>query len=353
MPVGAVIGGAVIGAGGSIASGAMGASAQKKAANTAADTSLAVADKNNALFRETRGQNIQIAAPFYNNGVAAGNALNELLLGPNAATAPGAGVQPLNGTGALSGYGGQPDWNAYLQANPDISADFARNRPAQREFGSPLAYAQWHYANYGQQEGRALPTIGGPTAPAVPATPTSGATGSGGALDAFDRFRQGTNYQFRYNQGLNATKGSFAVKGALDSGAATKAAENYGQNIASAELSNYMNLLAGQQNVGLSAGNAIMGVSTAATNAIAGQNTNAGNVAANAALAAGNANANMWGTVGNATGQLGGALFQYGMGQMSPSMSIAASNPNYVMPVSSSISNPQVAASVPVNWGGF
>jgi hypothetical protein len=37
-----------------------------------------------------------------------------------------------------------------------------------------------------------------------------------------------------------------------------------------------MNLLAGQQNVGLSAGNAIMGVSTSAANAIAGQNTNAG-----------------------------------------------------------------------------
>ena len=76
-----------------------------------------------------------------------------------------------------------------------------------------------------------------------------------------------------------------------------------------------MNLLAGQQQVGLSAGNAVMGVSTGATNAIAANNTNAGNVSANAALTAGQANANMWGTIGNTAGQLGGALFQYGMGQ--------------------------------------
>lgn len=345
MPIGAVLGGAAIAAGGSVAAGAMSSSAQKKAASKAADTSLVTTNANNALLRESKAQNIQIAAPFYNNGVAAGNALQSLLLGPQAATP---GVQP---TGALSSYSGEPDWNAYLQANPDISADYARNRPAQRAFATPLDYAQWHYSNYGQQEGRALPTVGGAQPTAVPAATTGGA----GALDAFDRFRQGTNYQFRYDQGLKATQGVYATRGALDSGAAEKAKITFGQNFASNELSNYMNLLAGQQNVGLSAGNAIMGVSTAATNAIAGQNTNAGNVAANAALAAGNANANMWGTVGNAAGQVGGALFQYGMGQNTPSFSVPSfpTTGSYIPPATTSVLAPPAMMPSAPTWRGF
>src|SRR5690348_7603206 len=65
VPIGAAIGGAVIGAGGSIIAGSQAAHAQRSAANTAADTSLQVANENNALIRETRGQNLAIASPFY------------------------------------------------------------------------------------------------------------------------------------------------------------------------------------------------------------------------------------------------------------------------------------------------
>jgi hypothetical protein len=166
------------------------------------------------------------------------------------------------------------------------------------------------------------PVPGTTPAPTTIGTPASTGTVTS-ALSPWDQFRNSTNYQFRYDQGLKATEGAYATKGALDSGAAEKAKITFGQNFASNELSNYMNLLAGQQNVGLSAGNAIMGVSTSAANAIAGQNTNAGNVAANAALVGGQASANMWGTVGQTAGQLGGALFQYGMGQMKPTTAIS------------------------------
>jgi hypothetical protein len=298
MPIGAALGGAAIAGVGTVAAGAMGASATRHAVNSAADTSLATTNANNALFRETRGQNLSIAAPFYNNGVAAGNALTELLLGPQA-TAGNTAVPGTPGGGAL---------DAYLAANPDVAAE-ARRVTSDGEFGSPQEYAAWHYQHYGQAEGRPAPAVN------VPA-PTAPGTGSTGALDAFDRFRQGTNYQWRYNQGLKATEGNFATRGALDSGAAEKAKITFGQNLASGELSNYMNLLASQQASGLSAAGAVMGVNTSYAGNVTAQNTNAGNVAANAALAGGQANANMWGTVGNAAGQLGGALFQYGMGQM-------------------------------------
>lgn len=303
MPIGAVIGGAVIGAGGSVLAGSKSAKAQTKAAQTASDTSLQVANENNQLFRDTRAQNIAIAQPFYNGGVAAGNALNDLL-----------GLAPAS-QGALSRYtnpgyrdGSATDgvnWSQYIQSQPDVANDYALHSDM-----TPEEFGPWHYQRDGSR--RDLTAYEPAQAPVAPTA--SPAAASGGALDAFDRFRKGTNYQWRYDQGMKATQGSFATKGALDSGAAEKAKITFGQNIASGELSNYMNLLAQQQNVGLSAGNAIMGVSTAAANNIAGQNTNAGNVAANASLVAGQANANMWGTIGNTAGQLGGALFQYGMG---------------------------------------
>jgi hypothetical protein len=311
MPIGlgtaALIGGGLAAAG-TVAASAIGSHAQSKAADKAASTAQNTTDANNALFRENKAQNIAIAQPFYNNGVAAGNALQSLLLGsPSAAPSP----TPASAasTGALQGYQTNPGYQeapvSSALSHYGKAAGFRENfmygtSPEDGVYDSP-AQARY-YASQAAQPAAATPA-------ATTATPAT----TQGALSPWDQFRNGTNYQWRYDQGLKATEGAYATKGALDSGAAEKAKITFGQNFASNELSNYMNLLAGQQNVGLSAGNAIMGVSTSAANAIAGQNTNAGNVAANAALVGGQASANMWGTVGNTAGQLGGALFQYGM----------------------------------------
>jgi hypothetical protein len=342
MPIGAAIGGGVIAAGGAIGAGAISSHAQTKAAQTAATTAQNTTDANNQLFRDTRAQNIQIASPFYNNGVAAGNALSGLLLGSQPSGSP---VGYTDGTPVAAVGGGNGALDAYLAANPDVAQE-ARRVTADHEFNSPEDYAAWHYQHYGQNEGRAAPALNTP-APNAAGTPASAT----GALSPWDQFRNSTNYQFRYDQGLKATEGSFATKGALDSGAAEKAKITFGQNFASNELSNYMNLLAGQQNVGLSAGNAIMGVSTNAANNIAGQNTNAGNVAANAALTSGQANANMWGTVGSTAGQLGGALFQYGMGQFSQPQTNFGSASYINTPSPVSLPTAQPLSNVPVNWG--
>lgn len=58
---------------------AMSASSQKKAANKAADTSMAVAQENNALARDIYGQNKETLAPYVNTGVPATGAINSLL----------------------------------------------------------------------------------------------------------------------------------------------------------------------------------------------------------------------------------------------------------------------------------
>jgi hypothetical protein len=354
MPIGlgtaALIGGGLAAAG-TVAGTVIGGGAQKSAAKSAATTAQNTTDANNALFRENKTQNIAIAQPFYNNGVAAGNALQSLLLGsPGASPAPTTTATPAASTGALQGYQTNPGYQAGpVSTAPGSLSTYGKAAGFRDNFmyGTPPedgVYNSPAQANYyaGQTAQPAATT----PAPTTSGTPTPGSTQ--GALSAWDQFRNGTNYQFRYDQGLKATEGAYATKGALDSGAAEKAKITFGQNFASNELSNYMNLLAGQQNVGLSAGNAIMGVSTSAANAIAGQNTNAGNVAANAALTSGQANANMWGTVGQTAGQLGGALFQYGMGGLNHPATTFAS-PYTPSPVS--LPSPTPMASMPVNWG--
>lgn len=51
----------------------------------------------------------------------------------------------------------QPNFNAYLSANPDLAGEAARVT-ADGEFATTADYAAWHYAHYGQAEGRVLPT---------------------------------------------------------------------------------------------------------------------------------------------------------------------------------------------------
>lgn len=344
MPIGAALGGAAIAGVGTVAAGALSSSAQTKAARTAADSSLQVADLNNQLIRDTRNENVALATPFYNNGVAAGNALNGLLLGtPSPAPTGALSPPPTPAAPPASGYSGPPlaqimtmprntgqgaidQYLSYYQSHPNEDPGFTNisqfhgdpfsdERAANSVLMARNAYLAAH------------PAVTTPSGTVPAAVPASAPVAS--ALSPWDQFRNSTNYQFRYDQGLKATEDQYATKGALDSGAAEKAKITFGQNFASNEIANYMNLLAGQQNVGLSAGNAVMGVSTNATNAITAQNTNAGNTAANAALVSGNANANMWGTVGNAAGQIGGALFQYGMGQQQPRIPTTQSLPNY------------------------
>ena len=139
MPIGATIGGAVLGAGGSIIAGSKAAKAQKNAAQTASDTSLAVARENNALIRETRDQNVALAQPFYDRGNEAGSALQGLLLGPSS-SAPA-----FYSTGAL---------DTYLANNPDVAADYASNPTIDHSrFQTPEDWARYHYNTYGRNEG--------------------------------------------------------------------------------------------------------------------------------------------------------------------------------------------------------
>jgi hypothetical protein len=145
---------------------------------------------------------------------------------------------------------------------------------------------------------------------------------------ALNNFANSAGMQFQLQQGTNALNNMYAAHGQLQSGAAMKAIQGYGQNTA---LQNYfmpyMGLLGGQQAVGAQAGSAVAGVGSSFGNTAANINSNFGNAAtginagmggaigagadaaANAALARGGVAGQLGSSIGGALGSLGSSFF--------------------------------------------
>jgi hypothetical protein len=72
-----------------------------------------------------------------------------------------AGGPALAGLMDIAGIGGPRfDANSYFAANPDVAQEWTRVQ-GQGQFNSPEEYAQWHYQNFGKQEGREAGMTGG------------------------------------------------------------------------------------------------------------------------------------------------------------------------------------------------
>lgn len=277
MPIAAI--GAVASIGGAI----IGSKAQKKAANTAAQAAADNTAANNALALNIYGQNKATLSPFVNTGTNASNAINALLGlgGPAVVAAPTAGGQT---------------------NRPGIAGAMASNDLNARS-PSALRYG------YNFLNGQPVPqndTLMGANGAPISATQPSGGQSY---LDAFDNYRNSTGYQFRLGEGMRSLDNSYASRGVGQSGAAAKAALQYGQNIASGEFGNYLNALMSQQGVGLSAAGAQAGVSTNFVNQTTANNNAAASAAANAAIAKGNATSNMWSGIAGGIGNLFGSSF--------------------------------------------
>lgn len=286
MPVGAIIGGVA-----SIGGALLGSSAQKSAANKAADASLQVAQQNNALARDIYGQNQQSLSPFMQRGNAAGSAINALLgldeaanvntaSSPNAAPAtPSTFIPPV---GSAVNGGGRFDALGNVGRINEDPAIMARMQSAQ-----------------------APPVAAAPPMQAVPA----GQSPQQAAQSAFDIFKNSTGYQTRLNEGFNALNTGYAARGLLQSGAALKALNRFGQDFASNEFGNYLGYLSNQQGVGLSGASALAGVGQNYVNNVSANNNSAGTAAANAALMKGQANANMFGSIAGSLGGMFGSSY--------------------------------------------
>jgi hypothetical protein len=112
-----------------------GAAIGSSSASKASKAQQAAADAAVAEQRAAREQMRALLQPYVAAGGPALQAQLDLL--------------GLGGSGG--GVGG------YLSANPDVAAE-AQRAVAAGVFGSPEEYAQWHYQNFGQAEGRQMPT---------------------------------------------------------------------------------------------------------------------------------------------------------------------------------------------------
>ncbi len=135
-----------------------------------------------------------------------------------------------------------------------------------------------------------------------------GLGGQSAQTQGFDQFRNSTGYQFRLGEGMNALNSGYAGGGVLQSGAAMRGAQEYGQNFASNEYSNYMGLLDNQQRLGLSATMGQAGLGQSYVGNVTQNNNGASTDQANAALMRGQNN-----PFASALGGLGGTLMSGGL----------------------------------------
>lgn len=259
---------------GTIAGGAIASGGAKSAAKSAQQS----ADQSMQFQRQTQDQNIQALAPWQQSGLAANNQINALL-GLGGGQTAQQQVQPAPWMG--SGYGGGGGgFNDYSQIG---------------DSGILGNFSNFNGGSYGGGYG---------TANALQQT------GPDAANAAFDQFRNYTGYQFRLGQGMDAINSGYAGRGAVKSGAAMKAINDYGQGMASAEFGNYMGYLGNQANTGLSATNAQAGVATNAANNMSNIAMQNGSNQANAALMRAQNSGqmlNQLGTIGSGlVGQMGG-----------------------------------------------
>jgi hypothetical protein len=273
-----VIAAGVAGAAG-IGAAVLGGSAQKSAAKSAANSAAATAASNNALQTQVRNDNKAILNPYVTRGNEAGQAINDLL--------------GISGTG---GSGSNVDWAAYVNANPDAAANWnaVRGNSDGAQFNGDInAFGQYHYGADGSR--RDL----------TPFTRQPG--GSGEAGGAFQNYLNSTGYQFQMDQGTSAINQGYAAGGTLQSGAALKALQTYGQNTGKAYFNDYLGQLGNQQNIGLSGANALAGVGTNFANQTSANNNAAGTAQQNALLAAGSATAGMYGSIAGGIGGIANA----------------------------------------------
>lgn len=229
---------------------------QNKAINRSAELSSGNNAANIGLAREIYTGNRQILSPFFERGNVAGNQINALLGlggsqvqgGPQAQTLPG--VQP----NALSQF--QPAGQAYGLG--DTPGYRPQNGIPQ---ASGFAGGIFNAANALNRNEGLYSTQGGPQFnPATAAAPTQSLTPQQAANNAFDIFRNSTGYQFRLGEGLDAVGSAYAGIGGLQSGAALRGINEYGQNFASNEFGNYLNALGAQQATGAGAASSLAGV---------------------------------------------------------------------------------------------
>lgn len=141
MPVGAVVGSTIVGVGASVAA----SNSANSASRRAADAQTQASQDQIQLAREQRAEAQGLMQPYIDQGNRAQAYADALTYGSG--TYGGAPAAPQTYAG-----GGAYDWNAYLQAYPDVAAE-AQRMVSLGRFPNAQAYAQNHYETFGSSGG--------------------------------------------------------------------------------------------------------------------------------------------------------------------------------------------------------
>lgn len=262
----------------SLAGGALSSAGSKAAANAQQDAASQTNALQKSIYTDQRG----LAAPGYMTGGAASNKLAALF-----------GIGPQDYQAAYGGGGGgvgfgnpnsQSDqWSSYLSSNPDVMDYWKSNAKLREMYPNANDFASYHYANFGQQEGRQLPS-NKTTQPIGGAQQVQG--GAGGASNPLAEFYDSPYAKLATtisNDQFDQIKGNLGAAGKSISGAAegryakTLAGNTYG---AFGDYTNQLANLAGMNqtssqlasnaggNYGVNAGNAMMQAGNAKANAL-------------------------------------------------------------------------------------
>jgi hypothetical protein len=351
----AIIGSAIIGAGAS----AIGASKQAKAAKTAAAAQTDASNQQIALQKEIYQDQRGLQQPYYQAGLQGlygqsgimdllgkggggqatqGNALAVAQPANQNYASGNYGVSPIGAAAPTSG----PNYAGYVAGNQDLQAAFQGLTPEMQRGITSLGYDKnrdgridageygaFHYARYGQGEGRQVPQyqpaaqptgnalaqstgqVGtatpvaspGATTTATPAAPTEG--------PMTQSLRQTPGYMFLQDEAKRQIEDSFASRGELLSGSAMNALndrtlgiadQTYGAAVdrnfqlanlgmgAAAQITNSGN------NYAMGAGNALGNIGQAQANKAIGQ-ANAWNAGAQGVGNALMSGVGMWGSI--------------------------------------------------------
>lgn len=262
----ALLASAVIGAGASTLNSSSAAHRAADASDRATDASVGV--QNRAL--DLQQQN---TAQARTTGDQAIRALGDRL----------GLTTPTQASSATAGQGSDVDWEAYLnQGEGDISRE-ADRVVATGEFPSRAAYAQSHWQRYGQNEGRIAPAPAkstfDPSQPQAPGPPAI--LESQGPIDAegsytgqrpnvgpapvyeaptyretavapldvsLGKYEQSPDYEFQLSEGNRNILANASATGALESGAALKALQKFGQDLALGDYGQWRDYTTGQYN---------------------------------------------------------------------------------------------------------
>lgn len=260
----AIIGGAIAGIG-AIGAAAIGSKASSKATQAAQQGN----DQAMAMQRDIYNQNAATLSPYVQAGLPATGAINALLGLTPTQSYQTTGTQQQNALAPMNDAE-NPSYQPYISewTNPRTGQVNWGGLRAMYGGGDPYGTPDsWKTGQWGAQP---MAAAGQPTQQQ--------------AQNGFDLFRNSTGYKFRLDQGMNALNSGYAGAGTLQSGAAMKAAVNYGQNLASGEFGNYLNALSQQQGVGLQAAGAQAGVGVQYANTAGSLAQQNGENLANAAL---------------------------------------------------------------------